>query len=324
MPHVPFAFQWIIPENQLLRLKDSVDGSLHCYPVCVSGVEYYLQIFPNGNNDEHRGRAWAFLQLKLGKLKKIEADYVVAVESANYTRKINKIYDKPQGCGNFCCSTEDLFNLEKKFIVDGKFAIKIYGVFKYEDTVSALAEQRWNGGEVCDKLWKTDDHKDFTIVVGKNEIKVHKLILGTSSAVFSAMFNSNMKESMENKVVITDFSFKTVETAMKIIYNCNCVTTLTMDDSMSLLQFFDKYDLPSLKGKFEELLIGQITSSTVCRLINHSILTNALKLKENCMTFLMGCFTTKTPIAAIDDLDKDVVFKVFKDSLFLTVVQPEQ
>uniref|UniRef100_A0A914QAT8 BTB domain-containing protein n=1 Tax=Panagrolaimus davidi TaxID=227884 RepID=A0A914QAT8_9BILA len=92
---------------------------------------------------------------------------------------------------------------------------------------------------------------------------VHKCVLQTKSNVFRAMFNSKMKESIENKMEITDFSYDVVETGIKMIYHCNFETSLSMNDLMELLLFFDKYDLPTLKDKVEPLLIGQISAANV-------------------------------------------------------------
>uniref|UniRef100_A0AC35F8C1 Uncharacterized protein n=1 Tax=Panagrolaimus sp. PS1159 TaxID=55785 RepID=A0AC35F8C1_9BILA len=115
-----------------------------------------------------------------------------------------------------------------------------------------------------------------------------------------------MKESIENKVEIIHFSFDVVETGIKMIYNCNFETSLSMNDLMKLLQFFDKYDIQSLKGKVEPFLIAQISAENICRLTNSSIFSNSLKLKNKCIAYLMTAMALNTAINEIEVLDKDI------------------
>uniref|UniRef100_A0A914Z2B9 BTB domain-containing protein n=1 Tax=Panagrolaimus superbus TaxID=310955 RepID=A0A914Z2B9_9BILA len=249
----------------------------------------------------------------LGNAKKIEADYNVTIDSANYYQNFYHVYDKSNGRGNFTCSAEEFFDPNYKIFVNGKFTIKVDGNFKIDAPASVFSEQKWNGGRLGDELWLKDDTKDFVIVVENRYIKVHKFILINRSEVFAAMFKSNTKEFIENKVEIIDFPFDVVEAGILLIYDCNCITTLSFNYQMSLLQFFDKYNLPMHKAETEAFLISQVSTSTVCRLTNCSIFTNSLKLKEKCMEFLMGCFATKTPLCDINILDADIALEMLQN-----------
>uniref|UniRef100_A0A914Q3J1 BTB domain-containing protein n=1 Tax=Panagrolaimus davidi TaxID=227884 RepID=A0A914Q3J1_9BILA len=314
MPHIPFSLQWTIPEDHLIPLKDSINGRLLSTPISnTPDFEYCLKINPNGDVDKRRGQAWIFLRLKLGNQKKVDTEFTITVKSANISRKCSNIYVESSGYGSYIAKTSELFDPDKNFFVDGKFTVKVYGTFKFGDDISeAIEQQKWEGAVLGDKLWK-DNTKDFTIVVDGKETKAHKLILYSQSDVFSAMLNSNMRESNENKVVISDFSFDIVEAAVKMIYNCNSVTSFSIDDLMSLLQFFDKYQIPELKDKIESVLIRKISSVSVCRLTNSAILTNSKKLKNACMEFLEVSFASKTPLSDIEILDKDIAFEILQN-----------
>uniref|UniRef100_A0AC34FZE6 BTB domain-containing protein n=1 Tax=Panagrolaimus sp. ES5 TaxID=591445 RepID=A0AC34FZE6_9BILA len=57
--------------------------------------------------------------------------------------------------------------------------------------------------------------KDFVIVVGDKELKLHKNVINAESSVFETMIQSGLQELKKNKVTITDFDFITVESAVK-------------------------------------------------------------------------------------------------------------
>ena len=65
------------------------------------------------------------------------------------------------------------------------------------------------------------------------------------------MFDSTMKESVENQMEIIGFEFETVQLAVELLYGRK-LPALTMDEKMHLLQFFDKYDIQKFEvGDFK-------------------------------------------------------------------------
>uniref|UniRef100_A0AC34FYM7 BTB domain-containing protein n=1 Tax=Panagrolaimus sp. ES5 TaxID=591445 RepID=A0AC34FYM7_9BILA len=321
MMKIPFAMKWWIPEKQIKDLKNSIKSHLHSTCVFnICGIKYSLYLYPFGNNKDTKEQTWIFLELKLGNIKKIEADFTVKIESADFSQTFHQIFENTGIFGNFNCTTEKFFDKEKKFFVDGKFTVKINGILNFEGPTPT--QQIWNGGKLGNKFWEKGD-KDFTIAVDEKEIKVHKFILGTHSDVFATMFNSKMKESIENKVFITDFSFEVVETGIKLMYDCNFATSLSLDELMSLLRFFDKYNLPTqIKDDIEALLIKEIHFSTVIRIANCSALTNSLKLKEKCIKYLKSCMVSNISINDIHILDKDIaleMLQIYRYPLLLTI-----
>uniref|UniRef100_A0AC34G0K4 Uncharacterized protein n=1 Tax=Panagrolaimus sp. ES5 TaxID=591445 RepID=A0AC34G0K4_9BILA len=172
MIEYPFAAEWEIPEYKLRFLQNSIKNdfdrliSQEFTAINSSGVKYYLTIHPNGDKPENRGKSKIRLYVKLGNENKVEAEYKFTIESANWSYKINYIYDRYNGYGIPCCIVNKLFDPKKKFIVDERCTVKVKGIFKIKNN-----ELPPKGIENFCGLWNKG-YEDFSIVVDKKEIKV--------------------------------------------------------------------------------------------------------------------------------------------------------
>lgn len=120
--------------------------------------------------------------------------------------------------------------------------------------------------EGLEKLYKTKDFSDFIIKVGETEFKVHKAILGSHSSVFAAMFKTNMEESLKGVVTLVDFSARTVEEFLELIYIGRLSETETVD-WMSLLEIAGKYDVQVLKQYCESQLVADLDSENAYEIL---------------------------------------------------------
>uniref|UniRef100_A0A914PCH2 Uncharacterized protein n=1 Tax=Panagrolaimus davidi TaxID=227884 RepID=A0A914PCH2_9BILA len=165
MPKIPFAHQWIIPESRLISLKDCENGCLHSDFVSnIPGFKYYLTIFPNEKNYEQRKQTCAYLHVILGNVKKVEADFTLKIDSANFSFKNRATFEESRGHGPFVADAKDFFDPEKKFIFDGQCIIKIYGTFEFETDEKSTSDYDQRR-ELVTELWEDRDSKDFTLNV---------------------------------------------------------------------------------------------------------------------------------------------------------------
>uniref|UniRef100_A0A914YM50 BTB domain-containing protein n=1 Tax=Panagrolaimus superbus TaxID=310955 RepID=A0A914YM50_9BILA len=159
-------------------------------------------------------------------------------------------------------------------------------------------------------LWN-DGFEDFTIVVDKKEIKVHKNILAAHSPVFAAMFQPPMKEAIVNKVEITDFSYDIVKMAMKLCYHQTYDENISFDESFLLFKFADKYNIANIQENLETYWSGKITVSNLCEITNCAAAVNALKLQKQCFDYLVNCLKMKYLVPKMELLDKEFIIKAF-------------
>jgi hypothetical protein len=309
----PIAMKWTIPEWELKQLNDGLVDTVFSetfYTSNISGIQYYLFL----ENSEDAARI--YLNLDFSDDVKIEADFNVAVECANYSFNAKHVFKKADEYGEKCCTMEELFNPENGFIIDGGLTIKMEGILMIEKDMPKKTDDFGDHRDaLCLGLWE-QNNKDFTVVADGKEITAHKWVLTLRSPVFAKMFQSGMKEAKENKVVIKDFSFDIVEKAIKLCYHQSLVGATTLEDKMQLLQFFDKYEIQQLKNDLEIYLISLTDVVTVCRLTNAALISNARKLEGKCAEFLRECFLQRNPICDFDLLDKDFAMNFLKTSFY--------
>ena len=101
-------------------------------------------------------------------------------------------------------------------------------------------------------ICSTDEDSEEPVL--EKEIKAHKLILASRSPVFAAMFEHELEESKQNRVVITDIKPEVAEAMVRYIY-AGKVDSFELY-AMELLEAADKvseilkFDLTDLKLSF--------------------------------------------------------------------------
>jgi len=102
---------------------------------------------------------------------------------------------------------------------------------------------------------------DVVVVAEEREFPVHRAILAQRSDVFRAMFDVDMTEKQNKRVVIEDLSADAVSDLLTFIYT-NSAPNVNMF-AMELLAAAEKYNVPRLKAVCEAKLAKSLNIDNV-------------------------------------------------------------
>ena len=138
--------------------------------------------------------------------------------------------------------------------------------------------------EDLNSLFEQPTFSDVTLTCGKQEFKMHKSILAARSAVFSAMFESQMLEGISNRVQILDVDYEVMREVLRFIYTGKSNSIDKMADL--LLAAADKYALERLKALCEEALCNNLDIENVADTLILADCHSAVQLKYQAIEFI--------------------------------------
>jgi speckle-type POZ protein len=133
-------------------------------------------------------------------------------------------------------------------------------------------------------LFESPSFSDVTLTCANKEFKMHKAILASRSAVFSAMFEHQMLEGKSNRVKIEDVDPEVMTEVLRFIYTGKIINIDKMADL--LLPVADKYALDRLKSLCEEALSVNLDIENVADTLILADLHSALQLKFQAIEFI--------------------------------------
>ncbi|KFM76448.1 Speckle-type POZ protein, partial [Stegodyphus mimosarum] len=148
-----------------------------------------------------------------------------------------------------------------------------------------------SGSLSCDMqaMYEKREHADFVLICNSAEIRAHKFILSARSPVFSRMLQHDMKESIDNKVVITDVDASVMEKLVLFMYT-NRVNEMSYSMALDLFSAAEKYAVLGLKPLCERFLSLFLTTSKVLEILISADLYNGAELKQNAMNYIFEQF----------------------------------
>jgi len=127
---------------------------------------------------------------------------------------------------------------------------------------------------------------DVWFNVGSEEISAHKLILCARVPYFKKMFESGMKEAVDNKVEVPDTDPEIFKRLLKFIYTGRVDEDLN-DYAADLLGLADIYDIHDLKGFCEASLLNLVGSDNLISTLITAHIYECPDLKQKCIDELI-------------------------------------
>jgi len=196
----------------------------------------------------------------------------------------------PNGIKNLLL--EDVLDSSKGWLHDGALRVTCkLSVVMDILTAAPLPSDRSPQQEVCDALGNllfSRDFADVTIKVGGEQIEAHSAILAARSPVFSAMFQSPMKESQDKQVPLEDLDAHAVRAMITFLYTGSVdADMLDNDDSaLALLHAAHRFEVLALVDQCTKTLGGRLDVSTVAEWLQVADLINCTGFRAQCLDFM--------------------------------------
>ncbi|OXU23128.1 hypothetical protein TSAR_012762 [Trichomalopsis sarcophagae] len=134
------------------------------------------------------------------------------------------------------------------------------------DLITPFIGEKSSMQDDLENLLKLKKFSNVNIIVGNKEFPVHKNILSVRSPVFSAMFEANMRESIENVVEVNDSSPEIMNELLQFIYTDN--VNLEVVPIMELLTAADKYQVEGLRVKCLESIMANLSTENFAEVLD--------------------------------------------------------
>ncbi|XP_077973636.1 kelch-like protein 38 isoform X1 [Styela clava] len=144
---------------------------------------------------------------------------------------------------------------------------------------------------------------DFTIKVGSEKFRVHKIILSTATDYFKLMFRHETVETLSGEVDIQGFSADTIKKVIEYIYTSKFPIDETSDVA-SYMQASHFLLLPKLCGIVTEYLEQNLGPKSYFITINISKLYDLKQLEEKCDKIASNNFAKIAELDEFKEIDE--------------------
>ena len=153
----------------------------------------------------------------------------------------------------------------------------------------------------------------FTYEGSKKKFYAHKYVLGTSSAVFHAMFYGELAET---KVIVnfSDTDEESFEQFLRFLYTDEC--NLTADNVMSVMYLSKKYIVPSLTEKCVAIVEDWLDPENVLRIFEQARHFDEAELEGKCLEIVESKTDEVVTSEAFNDISQKTLACILKRDKF--------
>jgi len=152
---------------------------------------------------------------------------------------------------------------------------------------------------------------DFHFRVGKDILYAHQVFM-MRCEYFRVLLASGMKESHQQEMVIEGFETSVILALLKWIYTDN-ISDVPVDTLVDLLQAANIYVTdPKLKEVCTSIITKEVDIENVAYVFMVSRFSNAVKLKNFCLAFIMQEFDAVGATEAFLNLTQDALEEILQ------------
>jgi len=216
----------------------------------------HMEFWPGGHPAAHEG--FSTIAVRARRIGDIEAKCTLDLEGCNMMRTWIVGRDKMEKSWFFTNWVQiHKFNecVQPDHTLQIIFCIDVYEVrpeFDLPATDQSLIET----------LFDTGSFSDIDIFCSDKTFHCHKCVLALHSQVFERMFQSNMREDIDNTIEIEDIDAKSLELFLRFLYSFKLPSNLDAKSLSDVMLCADKYGVEALVVESLGKLLGVISIET--------------------------------------------------------------
>jgi len=151
---------------------------------------------------------------------------------------------------------------------------------------------------------------DMILLVDRNKIHCHKMILGMYSNFFRQMFLSGMKESKSDEIELKDVDLTTIKNMLIFMYTGKVDNSKINEHLLAAADFYDVMELRSICITYMSKTINDINVTKICQA---AILLNDKELADTSKLFMVKNWARLSKRDDVKELCKknpDLIFSI--------------